>query len=182
MRPSVFLGLNALMMARQPKEDDEAVGHIREHEAEEEHIPEEVQRVGVDAVIGGERIHLRHHIDAVHPLGVLQLGGYGVVLFRVDGLPCAGKARRAASENVRHPFGGDPALGEEDAAVGHEPLGHRLAADVLIDAVLRTAGAFPARGAFRATMALHLLLALRRSVRRISARSFSLVLPPQFRP
>ena len=100
-----------------------AVAHIRHHDAVKQNEKRRHQRVGVHIVIGRQRIHLRHHIQRTGQPIVFQLYGDGrVLLLRgVPGLPGAAQPLQKITD-LAHALSGGPALEKEDGAVGQKPF------------------------------------------------------------
>ncbi len=112
-------------------ENNQSVGYIREHNAEEQHKPEEYQGVGIDSIIVRQGIHFRDHVDTVHPLGILQLDRRLFLRLPV----CAFVGRSKGTQSLRH-LGQvllrHPSLQEEDSSVSQEPLADRRLVDILV--------------------------------------------------
>ena len=111
--------------------DDDAVGHIGEHEPKEEDVEGEDQGIGVDAaLVGGEGVHLRHHVDALHPRGIVQQGGGSFLLRGVRQVVGTGELTQFLLELI-HLIAGGPALQKYHRSVGEQlllngGLGHLL--------------------------------------------------------
>ena len=115
---TVFPGDNG---ARQ--EHQKPVAHVRHHDTIEQNEKRCHQRIGVHVVVGGEGVHLRHHVQRLGEPVVLQLHRHlrNLLLRGVGGLPGAAQLLQQGLYAV-HSLRRGPALEKENGAVGQQPL------------------------------------------------------------
>ena len=118
------LGLILPRHQHRGQDHQKSVAHIRHHDTVEQNEERRHQRVGVHIVVGGQRVHLRHHIQRLGEPVVLQLHrNLGDLILRgIRRLPGTPQLVQQ-SANSGELFRRRPALEKEDSSVGQQPLG-----------------------------------------------------------
>ena len=132
---------------RDHRRDDhqQPVAHVRHHQPVEDDEERRHERVGIDRTVGGQRIHIRDHVQSVGELIVFQRHGdaWVFVLLRGAALPRAvvfiEHARKLALALRRH-----PALHEHNAVRAVEPAFRLRHGDLRAHAVARELQLVPA--------------------------------------